>query len=354
MKVLMVGVDNTSLGGMLTVVENYLNNKEFCRATNLLYIPVTTHAPIFKKTLFSFRAVLNIIRVLQKGETDIVHVHMSDGGSAFREGAILKIAKRYGCKTVAHMHAADYEGWYNKQPKLIKTLASRLLKNADIILALGEQWRNLYKRITNDDVQVDVLYNAVKLPDKNYYNSSSKNVLFLAHMIKRKGIDDLLDAIVLVKDEIPNDIRFILYGADREDNIEQRIKSRNLQKYVFYKGWLTSRDKEECLKDVLVNVLPSYHEGLPMTILETMAYGIPNISTNIAAIPEAISTGENGILINPGDVNGLADAIKKIINDQRARILYSKMAYKTVEQKFSLETHMKKILDIYRELISRK
>ena len=109
MNVLMIGVDKTSIGGMLTVVENYLNNEDFCRKTNLKYIATVIRANKFVK-IFTFLKVLpKIIYVIKKGKIDIVHVHMGERGSVFREGLVVWIAKRMGVKTVIHMHGATIE-----------------------------------------------------------------------------------------------------------------------------------------------------------------------------------------------------------------------------------------------------
>lgn len=75
-----------------------------------------------------------------------------------------------------------------------------------------------------------------------------------------------------------------------------------------YKGWLDKSKQNEVFSNIALNVLPSYNEGLPMSILETMAYGIPNISTRVAAIPEVISD-KNGYLIYTGDKKALKEAI---------------------------------------------
>lgn len=351
MNVLMVGVDQTSLGGMLTVVENYLHNPDFCKQTNLNYIPITTHAGKLKKIVFSFKAYWKIVKILKTKSIDIVHVHMSDGGSAYREGVILWTAKLFGCKTISHMHAAEYESWYEKLPNLQKKIVTFLLQKADVVIALGKDWKSTYEFVTQKKTRIEIVYNAVEVPEKNPYSVNSKKILFLAHMIKRKGIDDLLDAIMLIQNKIPDDIEFVLYGADRENNIAKRISSRNLDKIVSYCGWLSGDEKTKCFCDTMINVLPSYNEGLPMTILETMAYGIPNVSTAIAAIPEAIQNEENGYLINPGDVDALADRMLTLINNQDKRIEMSNRSYEITKLQFGLENHFKKILQIYDSLI---
>lgn len=112
-------------------------------------------------------------------------------------------------------------------------------------------------------------------------------------LIQRKGIDDLLQAFASIVNEIPEDIMLTLYGDDHdsEEKIQDKINRYKLQERVHYMGWLTKDNRADVFRNTIVNVLPSYNEGLPMTILESMGYGIPNISTSIAAIPEAIVDG---------------------------------------------------------------
>ena len=89
MNVLMIGVDNTSVGGMLTVVENYLNDKEFCNQTNLNYIATVIRSNKIKKITTFIRKIPQIIYIIRKKKIDIVHVHMAERGSVFREGFVI-------------------------------------------------------------------------------------------------------------------------------------------------------------------------------------------------------------------------------------------------------------------------
>lgn len=87
-----------------------------------------------------------------------------------------------------------------------------------------------------------------------------------------------------------------------------------------------------------------------MTILETMAYGIPNITTNVAAIPEAVNK-DNGILIEPGDIVALAQAILELSSDMEIRKQKSNAAYLTSKSKFCLLEHVAQMERIYEDLI---
>ena len=91
-----------------------------------------------------------------------------------------------------------------------------------------------------------------------------------------------------------------------------------------------------------------------MTILESMGYGIPNISTSIAAIPEAIVDGINGFLIKPGDIDKLAAKIKEIVcyKDIRGKMSYE--AYEMAKNEFSFEIHTKKLIEIYKTMLNKE
>ena len=103
-----------------------------------------------------------------------------------------------------------------------------------------------------------------------------------------------------------------------------------------------------------VHILPSWNEGLPMSILETMAEGIPSIATDIAAVPEAVKNGKNGILIQPGDVDGLAEAIRQMVFRPEQRLEFGRKSYETARERFSLECHMAELAAIYRETAAKR
>ena len=117
---------------------------------------------------------------------------------------------------------------------------------------------------------------------------------------------------------------------------------------VSHIGWINAEDKEDFFSRTMINILPSYHEGLPMTILETMAYGIPNISTNIASIPEVIKNGENGYLIEPGDIESLKKYILLLISNKKKRTEISCEAKKTIDENFSIDKHINNLKKIYK------
>ena len=328
MNVLMIGVDETSVGGMLTVVNNYKHNKKFCDITNLKYIATVIRSNKFVKIKTFIKKIPEIIYTIKKDKIDIVHVHMAERGSVYREGFVILLAKLMGAKTVIHMHGADIEEWYNKQNFTIKKLISFIFCSADRMLVLGYNWLPFMETVMrkNKD-KICVLHNAVEVEPYNKANKEATDILFYGMLIQRKGINDLLAAFEMIKDEIPESIHLRLYGDNKEFDAQKKINEFHLNGRVTYEGWMRSEYRTKVFENTLVNILPSYNEGLPMTILESMGYGIPNISTEIAAIPEAIIDDVNGFLIKPGDVSALARKLKNIILDKELWSRFIKTAY---------------------------
>lgn len=350
----MIGVDKTSVGGMLTVVENYLNDEDFCNKTNLRYIPSVINSHVLHKIIFFVKSFFHISFCIVCHKIDVVHIHMAERTSVYREGIIARLAKLLGCKVVIHMHGANIETWYNAQSSVVKSIAAYFMNAADRVVVLGNNWVPFMEKVVNNKSKITVVYNAVPSMLHNPYSLKSRNVVFLGMLIQRKGIEDLLKAFSVIKDKIPHDVKLKMYGDDKSHSIQSLIERYGLRGRAEYCGWLTNKEKPSVLRQCMLNVLPSYNEGLPMSILETMSYGIPNISTNIAAIPELINDGVNGLLVSPGDVESLQKALLNLLLNDRTRMQISENAYKSIQGNFTIEQHLKSILGIYEELFIGK
>lgn len=350
MKVLMVGVHKSTKGGMWAVVENYLNDEEFVNKYDLKYISTAVSGSVVKRLLYSGYGILKVFFYTLFHDYDLLHVHMSERMSVFRKGIIIKVAQLRHPKIIIHMHGAEFEEWYKELSENKQKKVRKILNNADRILILGEYWREFVSSLIDDKTKIQIMYNSVYCPKKNLYNIESNNLLFLGAVGKRKGIFDLIETMKIIKSKKIN-TKLMLYGPDVTDGITEIIKKNNLEDYIEYKGWLNNNEKEKLFSSqIALNILPSYNEGLPMTILETMSYGIPNISTNVAAIPEVINDN-NGFINIPGDYKRIADNIISFLKDQKLRKRLSENSYETINNFFSIEKHIEKLSSVYDEVV---
>ena len=346
MKVLMVGVHKSTKGGMWTVVENYLENKDFSKKYNLKYISTAVAGNPIKRIVYSLWGIIKVFFYTLFNKYDILHVHMSERMGVFRKGIIIKISRIRKAKVIIHMHGAEFEEWYKSLPDKRKVKVRNILNSSNKIIILGEYWKSFVSSIVEDKNKIEVVYNSVKCPKENLYNLDTDKLLFLGAIGKRKGIFDLIETMKILKNKNIK-TKLILYGPDVTEGINDIIRKNDLTDYIEYRGWLNSDNKKEVFtEEIALNLLPSYNEGLPMTILETMSYGIPNISTNVAAIPEVINKN-NGYINDPGDYKIVAEQIIKFLNNKELRKKLSDNSYKTIKDNFSIEKHITEISKIY-------
>ena len=337
-------------GGMVSVVKNYLGYRDW-NNVKITFIP--THIETNKYLLMAYFSVacLRILWMAICGKIDIAHLHVAERGSFYRKAFILQTLKRFGIKVILHHHGAEFDLFYNGLSDKRKKYVNKILRMADLNIVLSQRLVQMIKG-KSPEAKVEVLYNAVNVHPTNPYNQQSHNVLFLGRLGKRKGTYDLLEAIKNLDGILPVDVNFYLCGDGEVEEVKQKVKEMGIAHRIAHIGWTDGQQKESFMAQSMMNVLPSYNEGLPMTILETMAHGIPNISTSIASIPEVLHDGENGFLITPGDVDTLGKRILQLIDDNQLRIRFSRASYELVKNSFSLAANIGKLREIYGRILS--
>ncbi|MEH7521623.1 glycosyltransferase, partial [Priestia megaterium] len=180
---------------------------------------------------------------------------------------------------------------------------------------------------------------------------------FLAVLIKRKGILDLIEASQKIITELESknkQVEFVIAGdGELESTSKSLVEKLGVSKYFKFVGWVNNEQKQELLKESDLFVLPSYNEGLPLSILEAISYGIPVISTNVGSINEAVKNEENGYLINPGDKEKLADFTIKLLTDSNFKQM-GQASRKVAVDLFDINSYFKMVENLYLTVDQRK
>lgn len=149
-------------------------------------------------------------------------------------------------------------------------------------------------------------------------------------------------------------MHIFIWGGDGDINQSKKIIDENdLRDHVELLGWVKNEKKEEYLKKCSIFILPSYHEGMPMSVLEAMSYGLATISTNVGGIPQIIENRVNGIRIDAGNVAEIKDSLIEMLSDLTVRSEYGKIAYRTIRKKFNAENNIEKMVNIYSHLVDK-
>lgn len=348
-KILMCGSELSVKGGMVSVIKNYLGYDNWKRHS-ILYVPTHTEKNKVVVALYFLAAYIKIVWLALTKKISLAYLHTAEKGSFYRKAIIVRTLKHFGIPAIMHHHAAEFEAFYSSLSEKGKKYVSDTLTLADTNIVLS---KTLIPMITEKapNAKVKVLYNAVKSYPEKPYNKNGNTVLFLGRLGKRKGVYDLLQAIVALDKNVDANVKFALCGDGEIEEVTAKVKELGIEHRICHIGWIDGEQKEAFLKDTMINVLPSYNEGLPMTILETMAYGIPNISTRIASIPEVLEDGENGFLLTPGDVELLRQRLEQLISDSELREKFSELSWKLINERFALEKHMETVEEYISECL---
>ncbi|EMG28811.1 glycosyltransferase [Listeria fleischmannii] len=279
-----------------------------------------------------FKTALASYRMMRKENVDIVHLHVAQKGSFFRK-ALFLLGSRKDTPIVLHMHASSFDKFYNGSSKWVQKWIRRIFDKATCVVVLSEEWESFYKKLTKTEIKI--IPNAVPIPDESYYNPSATKIITFGRIGKRKGSYDILEVAKRIKVKYPQ-YQFVLFGDGEVDQMKKRIEEEQIEN-VTIGGWVT--DKEEIMKDAVLHFLPSYHEGLPMAILETMAAGIPNMASTVGGISQLVKSKENGMLIEAGNIEMMVSELEQYLSNEDSRAILSENARKTVIEKFSMDSY---------------
>ena len=349
-RVLMVGSDMSVKGGIVSVIKNYLGSEGW-EDWDTIFVPTHVEGSAFAKMSCFMKALFKISRVIKKHEIPLVHIHVSERGSFIRKSIIIKMAKNRGCKVILHHHGAEFQQYYDGAKPKHKEYITKTLENADLNIVLSERLKPMIQKIS-PKANVKVLYNSVGVTAVNRYNSKARDFIMLGRLEKRKGTFELLETIAKLDEKLPKDILFHLCGDGDLSKVLEAMNRLQISHRIGHFGWADAEMKDKLLKKSMGHILFSYNEGLPMAILETMGYGIPSISTNIASIPEVVRTDETGVLVEAGDQEALAQAILKFAEDEEYRKNLSENAHRLIYEKFSLVNGVRALQAYYEEVLS--
>lgn len=249
-----------------------------------------------------------IIKLLIDKKIKIVHIHTASKVSFLRSTMFLKVAKFFKKKVVMHIHGGGFKDYYNKHERFVK----KNLRKCDKIITLSEEWVNFYFSIGFESIFVEnIIQEPVILPSQ--ISDGIVHMLYLGLIVERKGIYDLLDVMSSHRQEFEGKLILHIGGNGEIEKLQKIIKHQNLDNLIKYEGWVDNEKKIELLNLCDVFVLPSYVEGLPLSILEAMSYDLSIISTPVGGIPSLVHDKENGLLFKAGDRNGLYNAINSLI-----------------------------------------
>lgn len=346
-KILYIGVDyRNPIGGIASVEYEY---SKFIRPFK--FVRTCVNGGKLKKAAVACEALVNFTaRMLFDRSIKIVHVHAASDASFWRKRIFIGIARRFGKKIVYHHHGGRFRQFYAEHPAPV----SKTLAKADCVVALSEEWRQFFAD-TLKCRQVRIINNVVSHPREDAGTGSPRHdrcfrLTFLGKITKEKGIYDLLDILAENREDYAGRLKLTVGGNGEVSRFCKMVDEMNLSDIVEYAGWVDGEKKERLLSQTDAYILPSYIEGLPISILEAMSYRKPVISTRVGGIPAIVSEGKTGFLTAPGDKKAIRKAIDTLAADPALCDSMGEKAYREVQLFFPEEVD-RNLTSLYRSLL---
>ncbi|KKG99372.1 hypothetical protein DU68_01480 [Methanosarcina mazei] len=236
--------------------------------------------------------------------------------------------------------------------KLISPIIKHIVKNVDSVVVPGSLSRDFQVKMGSS---YDKIFLAPNIVDNDTYIGKSlelkKNkaeskqklelnystiILYVGQLIERKGVDYLISAYQILKDEFEDLCLVIIGDGDFKNNLES-ICNRNDINDVYFKGWVSEEEKFIYYSISDVFVLPTLSDVWGLVINEAMCFGLPVVSTKAAGASwDMIVPGKNGYIVNSANVNELYYSIKKIIVNQDVCLKMGEESSKIIQNRFSV------------------
>lgn len=253
-----------------------------------------------------------------RGRGRIVHVHATVRGSMLRKSFVVLLAAALRRRVVLHMHSGPGDVVFErgKLGPLRVALFRRMFRRADVVLAVSAASAAALEETYGAEGVVVVPNPAPEAPAAPLpRGEEGQTAIYLGGFANRvKGGEELLAA--LAQPELEKQ-RAILAGPGELPPCGRELVAA--RSAVEWRGWLGEAEREAALRDTAIFVLPSTSEGLPMALLEAMAWGRAIVATAVGGVPDVLSDGEDALIVSPSDPAALATALVRLAGDTALR-----------------------------------
>ncbi len=255
------------------------------------------------------------------GRGRIVHVHVTVRGSAYRKSICVLLAKALRRRVVLHVHSGvgDLAYFVWTRDRLSLRLLRTAFGAADVVLAVSQPSAEALEAAFGLD-GVEVVPNPAPVVTPFQRPAAADGAVLAAYLggfaNPVKGGEVLVAALERALPQAP-DLRVTLAGPGEPPASAAALIAREPR--VAWAGWLGPEEKDALLREAAVFLMPSQSEGLPMALLEAMAYGMAIVATEAGGIPEVVDAGADGLLVPVDDPEALAEALCRVVADAGLR-----------------------------------
>lgn len=342
-RVLMAGSGPGGLGGVATVARLFREYAGRLDGVSLRYVETYRDGPAPLRVAVFILGAAQVLALLAARRVDVVHLHVTERTSLLRKGLLARAAHRVGVPVVLHCHGAEFADELAAMPRRRRAALRGVFTRAQDVVVLSQAAVASVVEAGASPARVRVVPNPVDLPDRVPERPAGLRVpaLFLGRLSERKGVLDLLSAVAALDPADRDRLDLRLFGDGPVRTVAARAQRLGLDGVVSVHGWLDPASRDAELARAEVFVLPSYNEGMPMALLEAMAWGLVPVTTPVGGVPALVVDGVSGVLVEPGDRPGLTAALAGLLADPVRRAMLARRA-REVAKGYDVQSYVRR------------
>ncbi|MDE1179736.1 glycosyltransferase family 4 protein [Paraburkholderia sp.] len=359
LRVLHVGPGWGQRGGIASVLEELQSQQGRFQEDGVSFSFFETHG--FQRAkdcaAFVFADVPRFAISLLRG-VDIVHFHVSVRGSFYRKAMLCVLARVARKKTVFHLHAGNFRQFEASAGSMSRRFVSWFVKGSDAVVAvssttgrelqsLGAESRRLHV-IANTAVDAEKAVGKPVMSAKR--EASVPYIAFAGRLAEAKGIDDLLQAVSLLKQQACR-VELRLAGDGNVLHWEERARIYGIDDRVVFMGWLGGNEKIAFYRSARVFCMPSHYESFGIATLEAMFAGVPVVGTRVGGFLDLVESGVTGYLVRPTAPVALAACLRRLIDDPVLARAVGDAGLARAQANFSAEAVVCRYIQCYRAVM---
>lgn len=294
---------------------------------------------------------LRFLIVILKQRPDVVHINTAFVPlSIYRDAALTFCAALFKYPVLLHPNGGRFL-FSSIDSRLLALVTNLMVGRASRVLVLSEIERESLARRW-PGLEIDILPNAIATDHviERKQSGPVRTIIFLGRIHESKGLEEILGACRLLKDE-GMEFRFVCYGAGPRKDTFVREMAEILGESFSYQGVIAGAAIWKALAESDIFLLPSrYGEGLPLSMLEAMAAGCVVVVGDVASVRTVIQDGKNGFIVAPYEVSEVVGKLRSLLSEETDWETLRDNARRTVETKYGIADYVVRLSAIYREI----
>jgi len=349
---------NTGLTWELTNPIRGLKPVEFIDGVEVRRVPVMRQRQEYCSTLemgtFLLSGLWYSLFQVREFQPDVVHIFFG-----IPDGPIGWMLKRvYGLPYLISLRGADVPSdevkRFATQYKVLRPFVRQLWFDANAVVAVSNGLRE-YAFETTSAVPITVIPNAIELseftPPRRRNHDGAVRLLFVGRFNAFKNVETLLKAAAHLKNMGVDNFELQLIGdGEQRSNLERLTVENELTRHIHFLGWVDRGAVLNFYRQADLFVTATTWEGMPNTVLEAMACGLPVVASRASGLEELVREGVNGYLVDINDPVTLADRLAELIDNPYERQRMGKESRKVAEQEFAWDYITEQYVEIYQQI----